>query len=299
MRTIRNKKWLLAGVALLLLSCSNRPKEVLSMKEMTDVLVDLHTLDGILGTEEYRSLKQEEKDKYYEAVLEGHSIHQAQFDSSLVWYSRDPKKFEKIYVRVVDRLTAEEEAVKAGKYHLIEPQNPHLDLASVNLWKGSARFELANDSLSRRQPAIALADTALMTGDRYELHFRRRVAPEDSCAGQHLHFNLHYAGGAVDSIYLPSYADGKMRRYTLRLNARRKEKIDSLVVCFFATDSCLYGRRAYVDSISLIRRYEADKQEELRTLTEQHEAVRTFKYRLFPMPGEKTDFIFRKVRVNL
>lgn len=285
---------------LLVSACSNRPKEVLSMKEMANVLVELHTLDGVFATGEYRSLDTNEKNKYYEAVLEKHRIDQAQFDSSLVWYSRDPKKFEKIYVRVVDRLTAEENDVKTGKYYPIVPKDSlPIVLTTAGLWKDSTRFVLKNDSSARNQLAFTIVDSALMMQDTYVLRFLHRIEPEDSCDNQHIHFNVHYANGQVDSLYCPVLSDGKLRRYTLRLHAGREEKIDSLSGRIFALDSCLFAQNAYVDSISLVRKYNADIQETLRTKTELHEAYRTFEYRLFPLPSERFDFIPRKKRVNI
>lgn len=290
-----NKLLAFAGLLFLFLSCSNRPKEVLDMREMTDVLVDMHTLDGIFSSERYRTLKPEERDKYYEAVLGNHLVTREQFDSSLVWYCRDPERFEKIYVRVITRLSDEEAAVKAGKYHKLMPKV----LESVNLWKDSIRFVAQHDSLSRRQLTFCIADTTLMMDDLYELHFLLQAGRGDSCAGMHAHFNLHYAGGRVDSAYVPLHADDTLRRYTLRLRARDGEKIDSLYGCFFRSDSCLEVWHTHVDSIRLLRRFDVDVQEELRLKTRRHEALRTFRYRLFPLPGETTDFVFRKNRVRM
>lgn len=48
-------KCLLAGGVLLsVAACSTRPKDVPDSKQMTDLLVDMHTLDGIFSTEGYR-----------------------------------------------------------------------------------------------------------------------------------------------------------------------------------------------------------------------------------------------------
>ena len=46
---------------------------------------------------------------YYAQVLEAHGITQAQFDSSLVWYTAHPQLFDKIYPRVMRNLEKERE----------------------------------------------------------------------------------------------------------------------------------------------------------------------------------------------
>ena len=116
------------------------------MKEMTNLLVDMHTLDGIFATYDFHHLTAGERDQYYEAILEKHRTNQAQFDSSLVWYNRDPKRFEKVYVRVINRLTAELEAVKAAKIPPIIPAP--IALESTELLNDTTfYYVLRNDSL--------------------------------------------------------------------------------------------------------------------------------------------------------
>ena len=291
-----NRRLLPALLLCLACACTNRPKDVLDMRDMTDVLVDIHTLDGVFASTSYSRFQEEERDAYYEAILVRHHITKAQFDSSLLWYSRDPKKFEKVYTRVIDQLTAEEAAVKAGKYHELLPKAS--TITHMDLWTDFTRFTLRGDSLSRRPLAFSVADTSLVMGDVYELRFLMRVGRGDSCPGLHTHFNLHYAGGRIDSIYLPLHADSLWRRYTLRLRARQGENVDSLYGRFLAADSCRCARRAEVDSIRLVRWYDTEQQETLRAATRQREAIRTFRYRLFPTPGEGLDFIFRKNKVN-
>lgn len=92
-------------VALAMVGC--RPDGVLSNKEMRDVLYDLHRMDGALQTAGYNYGHDEEVSAYYQSVLDSHGITQAQFDSSLVWFTDNPQIFNKIYPNVVARLQAD------------------------------------------------------------------------------------------------------------------------------------------------------------------------------------------------
>ena len=87
-----------------------RPKGILSSREMRQVLVDLHKTDGMLQTRGARTMEYEDRDLYYAQVLAKHNVTQAQFDSSLVWYTAHPQFFNKIYPKVLKDLEAEEEA---------------------------------------------------------------------------------------------------------------------------------------------------------------------------------------------
>ena len=90
-----------------LVSC--RPKGILHSWEMKNVLIDLHKTEATIQVAGILYGHEEEKGIYYAEVLEKHGITQAQFDSSLVWYTAHPQLFDKIYPRVLKQLKAEEE----------------------------------------------------------------------------------------------------------------------------------------------------------------------------------------------
>lgn len=100
------KKWItILCVALAMVGC--RPDDVLSNREMRDLLYDLHRMDGALQTAGYNYGHNEEVAAYYQSVLDKHGVTQAQFDSSLVWFTDNPQIFNKIYPNVVARLQAD------------------------------------------------------------------------------------------------------------------------------------------------------------------------------------------------
>lgn len=90
-----------------------RPHGVLSSKQMRSVLYDLHRADAILQAAGYNYGHDEDVAKYYQAVMDKHGVTQAQFDSSLVWYTNNPQLFDKIYPRVVKELEADRDAWQA------------------------------------------------------------------------------------------------------------------------------------------------------------------------------------------
>lgn len=108
------RNMLLAGIGICLAVMAGcRPKGVLSSREMRDVLYDLHRADGAIQVAGYNYSHDEELAAYYKSVLDKHGITQAQFDSSLVWYTDNPQRFNKIYPKVVARLEADLAAEQA------------------------------------------------------------------------------------------------------------------------------------------------------------------------------------------
>lgn len=108
-------------MAATLSSC--RPKGILHSWEMRRVMVDLHKADAILQLNGMAYGHEDEKAIYYSTVLSKHGITQAQFDSSLVWYTAHPQLFDKIYPKVLAQLKSEEDqfvAIHEAELHALQ-----------------------------------------------------------------------------------------------------------------------------------------------------------------------------------
>ena len=105
---------ILIGLFLSVLFVSCRPNGILSSRQMRNVLVDLHKTDALLQECGLQYGHEEAQSIYYAQVLERHGVTQAQFDSSLVWYTAHPQLFDKIYPKVLKQLVAEREALDAA-----------------------------------------------------------------------------------------------------------------------------------------------------------------------------------------
>lgn len=90
-----------------------RPRGILHSGEMRRVLIDLHKTDALMQVYGLQYGHDEAENIYYAQVLEKHGITQAQFDSSIVWYTAHPLLFDKIYPKVKDQIRAERKAYQA------------------------------------------------------------------------------------------------------------------------------------------------------------------------------------------
>ncbi len=91
-----------------------RPKGILHSWEMRDIMVDLHKTDALLQVTGLQFGHDDVTEIYYAEVLEKHGVTQAQFDSSLVWYTAHPQLFDKIYPKVLAKLDEERTAFEAA-----------------------------------------------------------------------------------------------------------------------------------------------------------------------------------------
>ena len=89
---------------------------------MREVLVDQHKTEAILQVSGLQFGHNEAEDAYYAAMLARHGVTQAQFDSSLVWYTNHPHIFDKIYPKVLKQLEAEQAAFLASHAEELAPR---------------------------------------------------------------------------------------------------------------------------------------------------------------------------------
>lgn len=172
------------GVALLafcLTACQvKRPDSVLSDAKMENVLYDYHIAkamgEEISYSESYKRLL------YIESVFKKHGIAQADFDSSMVWFARNPDVLAKIYERVNLRLKTERDGIN----HLIalRDNKPKESLPgdSIDVWVWQRIYQLTGMPLGNKLVFTLPADTNFHDRDtlRWNARFRFRDGTPDS-----------------------------------------------------------------------------------------------------------------------
>ena len=115
MKGINRIQW--CSVVLLVFSLTackvKRPETVLPDAKMENVLYDYHIAKAM--GEEVPYNESYKRVLYIESVFKKYGITQADFDSSMVWFARNPEVLTKIYEKVNVRLKAERDGIN----HLI------------------------------------------------------------------------------------------------------------------------------------------------------------------------------------
>ncbi len=243
-------------------SCGNRPEGVLNSRKMEDLLVEMHVLEGTLRASGNYYGSGSDTRQYYDVLFEKYGVSLADFDSSLVWYTKHPKEFERIYVNVMGRIDTLGADVRRGKYH---PVDSSARSGEINLWNKATKYVLTKDS-ARTKLEFKIENIELLPNDLYKLSFLRRGAPSDSSRNPHAVLYVNYAGDVVDSIYTRTPNDSIKRRYTLTFRARKNLPIRSLSGFLLGYDSSSGKMNVTLDSIRLVRKYNPFKQDSIRTV---------------------------------
>lgn len=104
------KYYFIIIVLFFLLSCNQNSDNVLSQKEFTNLLVDIHIADGYVVEKALfdKNLKNDSL-SYYNSVFKKYNINRTDFDKNIDYYTQDFEKFEKIYSNVVKIIKEKEQ----------------------------------------------------------------------------------------------------------------------------------------------------------------------------------------------
>lgn len=106
------------------LACDNRPFRVLSGKKMEAVLFDMYIAQA--ETDNNRDVFSDSARKHdlLNAVFRKHKITQADFDSSLIWYSDNLEQYVKVNEKIIQRYAKMTEDLKTQQI-----ENPEMQIA--------------------------------------------------------------------------------------------------------------------------------------------------------------------------
>ncbi|MBR1667885.1 MAG: DUF4296 domain-containing protein [Bacteroidaceae bacterium] len=239
-------------------ACDNRPKDVLSRSKMEDVLYDYHLMQGIIE-QLPRDEKQKKAQDYINAVFEKHSITEAEFDSSIVYYNRHTKDLHKIYEHLTDRYTAANEELQ-----IMNGNNDMMAIFSTggdttNLWNSTKLLVLRNKELLNKESFTLHADTSFRRHDQFILTFTpvfMKDAQENYDISLSIGLGIHYANGKQVGITRLITNNG-IQQFTLRAND--EEDIKSITGFFYYKGKKSTRNLCLIDNISLVRMHEKEE----------------------------------------
>lgn len=87
------------------------PENLLERNKMIEMMIDIHLAEAAFQSRRYQDslfLNATSADFYY-SVLQDHQVADSTFEKSFVYYASNPKKFEKMYQDVMNKLNEMEQ----------------------------------------------------------------------------------------------------------------------------------------------------------------------------------------------
>ncbi|MBR2637726.1 MAG: DUF4296 domain-containing protein [Bacteroidaceae bacterium] len=217
-------KYLPFLLVILLTGCEVEiPKDIIQPAQMEELLYDYHLANVMIG--DIPSKDDYERKLYARYMFDKHNVTKEEFDSSMVWYTRNPKYLYDIYVSLCDRLDTEVTAMSGEKHKIADISDAMLK-DTVNLWLDEKLMLMSPTRLMNRKSFVYEADSTYVAGDSISfgmnVHF---IAPggEDYAQWAQIALVVEYAdstyasGGkriehdGAYSIALPRYSDALIK----------------------------------------------------------------------------------------
>ena len=98
-----------------------KPEHLIKEKQMIDMLVDIHLAEATYNKFRYDSImKNNSSTNFYYSVLNKYQVPDSVFEQSYVYYASVPKDFEKMYRKVMNKLSEKEQELSGRKEQLLE-----------------------------------------------------------------------------------------------------------------------------------------------------------------------------------
>ena len=202
-----NRILLVGGLAVLCSCKPSIPRDVIDPDDMEDILYDYHLADAAANLNN-DSTRFYNARLYQLAVLKKHGVTEAQFDSSMVYYTRHTEKLYAIYEQLAKRIggVPESETTDDGlnRYNMETGE-------AANVWTGERCYAFIPKAPFNKQAFVIPVDSSYHKGDRLILEFDAQfLYQEGVCDGiailstrlsndsvitrtMHMSSNIHYS----------------------------------------------------------------------------------------------------------
>lgn len=224
------------GVGLLLfflfVSCTvDLPSYVISEGRMERILYDYHLAQSMAESQEGDA--EANRYLYVQKVFEKHHITEAQFDTSMVWYSGHASHLEDIYQRLDTRLERESNAAGLNISEVEQYSRYTSEGDTANIWKGREIFFLHGNREGNLYTVVIPADSTYRPGDSFMFHTTNRFIVQDSQREAYILMQVTYTNDSVASATTLVGGDNDISLHIGREMVRKSDTIRSVSCTFY------------------------------------------------------------------
>lgn len=256
-----SKKILFALLLLMLVGCEiKRPEDVIPPDKLEALLYDYH-LAQVMGTD--LSGSSYKRKLYSEYVFEKHGYTEAQFDSSMLWYTRKPRYLYDVYASLHERLSNEIEAMDDATEKDRKNDLLALDGDTVNLWQGAKTEFLSATTMKNRLLFTCAVDTIFLPGDSVAMSMNVEFITngnENVKQSAHLAMLLEYNDSSFVSR---GFSFSNSGHHAIGFERDFERTIKEIRAFLYYTDNdTLYRSRMLVGDIEVMRIHPMDDESE-------------------------------------
>lgn len=234
MRSFRTSSLsLLLGILVLVIagvvtSCRpSVPQDVLSEGKLEDVLYDYNLALAIAENIPVPDGSDREtmRYQYVQKVFEKYGITEAEFDTTMVWYSAEGKRLAAIFQRVNERMDAEAKTLGVDLSETELYASYGVDGDTANVWSGSRIVYLSSYQPDNVKVITLPVDSTYLPGDCFKFSCNVHFLPSEGTHTAYIMFSAYYADSSVVSA--TQMVGGS---YRTELNLRPTPRQDSIAL---------------------------------------------------------------------
>ena len=254
---------------LALISCSKTPEHVINEDNMARLMADIHKAEAMIEDESNASYNDSMKLTLRQSIFMKHNVTQAQFDTSLIWYSHHLDIYEKVYDDVLENLNEDLKEVSKGDFSSvskaidsdIKPSLPRFRTVgdTADIWGKSRTWVMLPGFVQNIITFDRKPDKENMKGDKYELAFKM-INPRKALM---VFLGVDYKDGSTAYIYRSANSNG-WKHYKLQSDSTR----EVVRIYGYLSYKSVPTHPVFVDSIELLRTH-LDRKAYNATMTQQ------------------------------
>jgi len=243
------RKLLYILLIICLASCKpSKPDGILSESKMERVLYDYHMAKALASTGDSTYIKGR---AYVLASLQANGVTEAEFDSSMVWYTQHAEILQKIYQNIGERMTNELTSMGAATNTVNKYSNLTAQGDTANIWNGQSFYLLSNQGFTNRFTFEVKADTSFNAGDSFILSFRAQFLQQEGTRHGIAVLAVQYDNDSVNCLERHFYGSGDN---TFPLNTTPQRSIKRVYgYVYMLSEWTPVPRRLFIFQPSLVR----------------------------------------------
>ena len=197
----------------LLSACGKKiPDDIIQPDAMESLLYDYHLASTMSTSLPYN--ENYKKEAYFDYVFKKHNVTEAEFDSSMVWYTRHAEELATIYKNLKERLEREEKQMKEQ----VAKRDNQIDVSmsgdTVDVWQDRTLYWLSASSLTNKVVFDLKTDTTFKPQDAMELQADFHFIPSKTTSGKAvMALNFYFDNDSVQGLTRIVTRPGKQRLY--------------------------------------------------------------------------------------
>lgn len=248
--------------AMTMVSCKpSVPGRYIQPGKMADILYEYHLAEQIFNMQGGDSIK---LFAFRETIFKKYGVDEAEFDSSMVYYTRHTRQLYKVYEKIGDKLS-DELTAQGGSNATLEQYGMNVAGADTsNIWKGDRSFILMPYAMKNIYTIEEKADTSFHKGDRIILDFDAQFLFQDGVRSATAVVAVTYAN---DSVVTKNTQMSSSSHYHLQIEDDKKVGIKKLKGYFIMSNDPNGGssttlRMAVVYNVKMLKMHVQDKTED-------------------------------------